>query len=516
MKTRVLPGNALLVVAACIGLSAVLCRAFDDMNSAVTPARMGDGSRVYEHLLDLAIRTGGDDIAERADGSIVDSSASVHLETGGSGVQVAALRFTGVPIARGARIGRAYLQLSAAQTASGAAEMRIRAGSAADASALSAEPFAVANTAVTTSEVVWRVPGWSAGEHGPAQRSPDLSGVVQEVVDHPQWAASGSIVLVLRGHGARAFVSFDGDPQAAPVLRLEWSSGDATEDNVAALVQAGYVATGFDDAGVPLPVPSIDSAGIGYHAPSGRLVLADSEINEVAAAFERVGANIFELPLGAERTLAQHDLTRANGAEQAANLEPTGIAYCESDDHFYVTNDDARRIDRYARVNGQLVATDWVSTKGVTSDPEGITCDPQTGDLYVIGGIDLNIPVYQYRNGFTLMRVIDIERTAGNREGVPDGDSEGIAFDPVSRHLFVMSDPDKAIFEYTVQGVFVRRYGIDDLEPAPIAPQGITFAPSSDDARETSVYLSDGRIDNDNDPSERDGAIYQLRVQRGR
>ena len=115
----------------------------------------------------------------------------------------------------------------------------------------------------------------------------------------------------------------------------------------APITQLNYFATGYDESGVPLLIPSIDPAGVGYHDPSGHLFIADSEINEVDPVFDLIEANIFEVSPGGDALYASYDLTLLG------NDEPTGITYNAFDGHFYVTNDDA-----------MTIVSSWISAHG--------------------------------------------------------------------------------------------------------------------------------------------------------
>jgi hypothetical protein len=327
-----------------------------------------------------------------------------------------------------------------------------------------------------------------------------------------------------------------GDPDAAettvtidPVLgtyllRLTASDGEFTVHDellvsvysggeVLSIEQVNYFDTGFSTNGNQLPVPSIDPAGIVYHEATDTLFIADSEINEVAPAFDVVQANIFQTPRTGSSTIGQWDTTQNTGAEPVRNREPTGITYCPGDGHFYVSNDDADHIYRYAYDGISLTAVDAVSTQGVASDPEGITCDPATGLIYVIGGIEVSVLVYSYSSGFVLENVIDLPSTAGNPNGFPN-DAEGIVFDPGSNHLFIVAAKDDRIYEYDTSGVFIKSFDISTFSPNPRSAQGLTIGPSSANPQQTSFYISDAMWDNDSDPNERDGRIYEAVITR--
>jgi hypothetical protein len=267
--------------------------------------------------------------------------------------------------------------------------------------------------------------------------------------------------------------------------------------------------TGFDSTGRPLPVPSIDPAGIAWHEPSGRLFIVDSEIDEVKGVFASVGGNVFEAsPLG-DVLYATYDLT------VWGNREPTGIAWSPFDGRFYVTDDDRKRLERYSFAPDRgFVLEDSVSTlaSAESYDPEDVTVDPDTGLIYVVDG-RRKIVVYAYDEsggGFELRDVMRL-KALNAREFVPD-DPEGIAFDRATGNLLLVSAPDLALCELTTAGIILAICELDASGTPFISPQGMTFAPTSDPDDETwrvSLFIADGGVDNDDDRLERDGYVFE-------
>ncbi|MCP3914993.1 MAG: hypothetical protein GY711_05520 [bacterium] len=295
---------------------------------------------------------------------------------------------------------------------------------------------------------------------------------------------------------------------ASDEVTIVVSSGDP---NITSLSQVGHFATGFVN-GNPLTIPSIDPAGVAYHPPTGRLFLADSEITEIPSVWNLIQANIFEVARTGDTLFDSFDVT-ISPSGLPTNRETTGIAYCDSDAHFYVTNDDSRRLFRYSFNGNDLTAVDSTSTVSQTIDPEGVACNPANGRLYVVGG-DLGIGVYRYQGGFILVDSFNLANTAGSQSGIPD-DPEGIVYDSASSHLFVLSDPDERLYEFTTSGSFVRSFDLSSLSPSPIGMQGISIGPSSGVQGGESFYIVDGGIDNDANPNERDGAVYEMLITRG-
>ena len=65
------------------------------------------------------------------------------------------------------------------------------------------------------------------GEAGRDQRTPDLSPVVQELVDRPGWSGGNALALIITGTGRRTADSYDGSAAAAPLLHIDYSLNTA-------------------------------------------------------------------------------------------------------------------------------------------------------------------------------------------------------------------------------------------------------------------------------------------------
>jgi DNA-binding beta-propeller fold protein YncE len=283
-------------------------------------------------------------------------------------------------------------------------------------------------------------------------------------------------------------------------------------ESAAALEYVRTVATGFDGNGDRLPVASIDPSGLTFHLESDTFFMVDSEINEVPGAFDEVQATAFRIDDSLAEGLRGWDLTGIGSGSHPVNAEPTGIAYCPTDANFYVTNDDTNGIYRYRLESNTLLMVGFESIRDDTLDAEGITCDPVTGDLFVVSDTDSRIIVYRQKDGYELEREIDL--TSWGTADYPRG-PEGIAFDPTNRHLFIVSDSEQAIFELTHDGALVQRYDLAALGVPAVDPQGLSIGPSSRTPGQASLFIADGGVDNGEDPNERDGYIHELEIVRG-
>ena len=85
--------------------------------------------------------------------------------------------------------------------------------------------FNISGRARTVAEVAWSPDPWTlAGQRGPAQQTPDLSSVIQEIVDLPGWSGVAPLVLIVTGDGSgqRSAWSYNGTGPE-PVLSIEYS-----------------------------------------------------------------------------------------------------------------------------------------------------------------------------------------------------------------------------------------------------------------------------------------------------
>jgi hypothetical protein len=95
--------------------------------------------------------------------------------------------------------------------------------------------------------------------------------------------------------------------------------------------------------------------------------------------------------------------------------------------------------------------------------------------------------------------------------GIGQTHPEGVAYDPATGHLFIVSGTRNSdISEVTTDGTLVGVIEGSDLGIR--KPSGLTFASASDGAGGKSLYVTDRGVDNDTDPAENDGKIYELVV----
>lgn len=249
-----------------------------------------------------------------------------------------------------------------------------------------------------------------------------------------------------------------------------------------------------------------DPSGLTYLANRNTLLISDGEVDETVAGITHFqGANVWELNLNGSMVRTANVSKVAPTVIRMTN-EPTGVAWNPNNGHYYISDDDARRI--YDLNPG---ADEWIGTADDTwtffdtlavgnSDPEGITFDPINNQIIVADG--LNIEIYRYTTSGAFLGQFDVAQF-----GMLD--PESVEYNPGSGTLFILSNhTSRIIIETTLTGTLLNTFDISVA--AAYTPAGLAYAPASDGSGLKRFYVVDRRIDNDASPTLVDGKLYEL------
>ncbi len=171
--------------------------------------------------LDARVSESTDDAEEKApDGDM--ALKGVDLELGEDSVpQLVGLRFQGVGLPPGTSIDKAHVVFSADETHSGVTNLTVCAQASDDPPEFSSSDSDISDRSKTTACVDWNnVEAWTTVHD--TYQTPDLSPVIQEVVDRSGWGTGNSLVLIITGTGRRTAESYNGEPDMAPLLHVEY------------------------------------------------------------------------------------------------------------------------------------------------------------------------------------------------------------------------------------------------------------------------------------------------------
>jgi Tfp pilus tip-associated adhesin PilY1 len=178
--------------------------------------------------LDIRVSQLSDDAEVNAAGNWVSTNIN-DLEIGDKGC---AMRFQNVTIPRGSSITNAYIQFTVHAVNSDTTSVEIW-------GELSNNPatFSDGGTDIPTlrtpitSKIAWdNVPPWGqAGDSNYAQQTPDISTIIEEIVNFGTWTSGDSIAIYIDGtvgrRVARAFKwAYDNNQDVAPLLHVEYTT----------------------------------------------------------------------------------------------------------------------------------------------------------------------------------------------------------------------------------------------------------------------------------------------------
>jgi len=172
--------------------------------------------------VEVRVAASSDDAEESASGSVDLSSSDLELVYDGSN-QTVGMRFAGVAIPPGATIVDAYVQFKVDETPSGATSLVIRGQAIGNAPAFTTASRNISSRSRTVASVAWQPAAWpTVGAAGLGQQTPNIAGVIQEVVDGAGWASGNALVVIITGTGERVAEAYEGDRAGAPLLHVEY------------------------------------------------------------------------------------------------------------------------------------------------------------------------------------------------------------------------------------------------------------------------------------------------------
>ena len=212
-------------------------------------------------------------------------AASSDLELGAADAnnkdpQLIGIRFNSINLPQGAYIKKAYIEFTvdAINKNTNPCELIITAQDADN--PLTFDPnvnFNVSSRAMLSDSIAWSVSGatWNTvGSHGEDQQTPDITALVQQLVDRSGWASGNAMAFFVKGTGLREVEAFDGSAPDAPLLVIEYgfkttvqvrvnSASDDLEEWIAGSGQTKTVGTidagssdlefGFENTGLKDP-----------------------------------------------------------------------------------------------------------------------------------------------------------------------------------------------------------------------------------------------------------------------
>lgn len=191
------------------------------------------GNKTFdETTISIRIATGNDDAEERnpPGGTISRSSTDLELNSDGGTDQEVGMRFQNVTVPAGAIVSNAYVEFTTDETNAGATSVTFYGEDTDDADGFSADAGDITNRQKTAASVDWNnIPAWNIVDE--THQTPDLSTIIQEIIDRDGWSSGNDMVIISDGTGERTAESFNGSAAEAPLLVITYQ---ATGENTPA------------------------------------------------------------------------------------------------------------------------------------------------------------------------------------------------------------------------------------------------------------------------------------------
>ncbi len=175
--------------------------------------------------LEIRVAQGADDAEEANNNAVTLNSSDLELVYDGSN-QIIGIRFQNLTIPNGSAITNAYILFTADEETSEPTSLTIWGEGVDNAAVYAAINKNISARTKTANFVDWNnVPEWgNVGEMGVSQQTPDLTDILQEIVNRPGWVSGNAMSFIIQGTGKRVAESYEGGSWKAPLLHVEYTA----------------------------------------------------------------------------------------------------------------------------------------------------------------------------------------------------------------------------------------------------------------------------------------------------
>jgi uncharacterized protein YjiK len=255
-----------------------------------------------------------------------------------------------------------------------------------------------------------------------------------------------------------------------------------------------------------------DPSGVEYWPATGRLLVSDSEVDEMSNYF--TGKNVYETTLTGSLV---RTCSTTNSSRTGFSNEPTGVAINPNNNRIYFTDDDANKLNEVAlgSDNTYCTADDVLTSVNIASlydiqDAEDVAYGNNT--LFIAGGDAAEVFSLPLGANGVLGGGDDGPMTHFDTYAMGFPVLEGLGFNRTNGTLLLLSanSSNKYIGETTTSGALLRAYDLSYLTIT--HKEDVTLGPGSQNAATNDFYINDRGVDNNSDPSENDGKIFEIRA----
>jgi VCBS repeat protein len=250
-----------------------------------------------------------------------------------------------------------------------------------------------------------------------------------------------------------------------------------------------------------------DPAGVDYWPLTGRLLIADSEVEEMSAYW--MGKNVFQSTTSG---------TLGNTCSTISYTgEPTGVAINPVNNHIFFSTDFNDRVfevslgadGQYCTTDDTVTTTDVYNLYNIT-DAEDVAYGNNT--LFIAGGDAAEVYRIPLGANGVLGGGDDGAMTHFDTAALGFGDLEALGYNADAGTLFIASPRpvDRYLGETTITGTLLRAYDLSLMGSAGNIRSDVTYAPGSQNPAVKNIYIASRGVDNDSNRLENDGQIWEI------
>ncbi|HJS20323.1 MAG TPA: hypothetical protein VJ785_16360 [Anaerolineales bacterium] len=253
---------------------------------------------------------------------------------------------------------------------------------------------------------------------------------------------------------------------------------------------------------------SPDPSGIDYMPSTGKLLIGDSEVDEMSSYF--TGNNVFSPTLSG--TLVSTCST-TNLSRTGFSNEPAGLAINPNNNHVFITDDDRKSVFEVGLGpdNTYCTADDTLTTM-VLGYPDGDDVAYGNNMIFIAAGADAEVYMFSLGNDGVLGGGDDGAITHFDTGALGLSDLEGIGYNADANTLFIVSTSsgDRYLGEISLTGTLLNAYDLSFMGTASNIRSDVAYAPSTQNVNTRNIYIVSRGVDNGTDPNENDGIVWEI------
>ena len=253
---------------------------------------------------------------------------------------------------------------------------------------------------------------------------------------------------------------------------------------------------------------SPDPSGIDYMPQTGRLLIGDSEVDEMSNYF--TGKNVFSPTLSGAlvSTCSTTNLSRTGFSN-----EPAGLAINPNNNHVFITDDDKKSVFEIGLGPDNTYCTgDDTLTTVVLGYSDGDDVAYGNNTIFIAAGVDTEVYMFSLGNDGVLGGGDDGAITHFDTGALGFSDLESIGYNADANTLFIASTSgsDRYLGEVSLTGTLLNAYDLSFMGTATNIRSDVAYAPSSQNPNTKDIYIVSRGVDNNSNSNENDGKVWEI------